>query len=274
MALPTGQRFGNAIVGVPQAGADINIFSVDSTARYTLGSGFTRSDGNKFRYVSYDAAVTAGRLVAPVFANTGKATTDNVVVIPATAVQVASEYPTLPGQVGSHFMEITIASIAANQYQGGYLITEDGSGKNYTYRIKGNTATGNPASGNIRVQLWEPIQALISANTDITVVPSMYNDVDVASAATNWGVCGVACATSTTLLPFGWVCTHGVWGVLQDGAWTGGDQLALSAAVSGAVCTYGALTTSVAALVGVQIVGYALQNGGDAEIGSAYLQLE
>lgn len=274
MALPSLQRFTNAIVGQMGAGADVNVFETSATCKYALGQGFTRGDGNKFRYTSFDGAVTAGRLVAPVFANSGKATTDNVVVVPATAVSVASEYPTLPGQVGSHFMEVTLASITANQYQGGYLITEDGSGKNYTYRIRGNTATGNPASGNIRIQFVEPIQALISANTDITIVPSMYNDVDVASAATNWGVAGVACATTTSTNTFGWICTHGVWGVLQDGAWTGGDQLALSTVVSGAACVYGALTTSVAALTGVQIIGYAIQNGGDTEVGSAYLQLE
>lgn len=273
MALPSSQRFVNAIVGQQNVGADVNIFAIDTTCRFPIGQGFTRGDGNKFRYASFDTTVAAGRLVAPVFANNGKATTDNVIVVPATAVQVASEYPILPGQVGSHYMEITLASVTANQFQGGYLVTEDGSGRGYTYRIKGNTATGNPASGNIRVQLWEPIQVLISANTDITICPHPCNDVDVASAATNWGVIGANCAAMTAGT-FGWVCTHGIWSVLQDGTITGGDQLALSAAVSGAATSYGAGTTSVAALTGVQIIGYAVQTGGDTEFVSAYLQLE
>lgn len=273
MTLPTSQRFGNAVVGQMGAGADINVFSVDTTCKFPIGQGFVRSDGNKFRYVSFDAAVPAGKLVAPVFANSGKTTFDNAIIAPASAVQVASEYPTLPGQVGSHYVEVTVSSIAANQYQGGYLITEDASGEGYAYRIKGNTATGNPATGNIRIQLWEPIQVLLTNNTDLTIVPSMYNDVDVASAATNWAVAGVACALSTAT-SFGWICTHGVWCILQDGAWTGGDQLALSTVVSGAACVYGALTTSVANLTGVQVIGYAVQNGGDTEQGTAYLQLE
>ena len=65
------------------------------------------------------------------------------VVASASAVAVPAEYPILPGQVGSHYIEATIASIAANKYQGGYLITTGGTGLGQTYRIVGNTATGN-----------------------------------------------------------------------------------------------------------------------------------
>lgn len=273
MALPATQRFSNATVGQTQAGADIVIYRVDTACQYAVGQGFTRADGNMYRYCSFDTTVTQGKLVAPVFANSGKATTDNVVINPTSAVVVASEYPILPGQVGSHFVEVTLASIAANQFQGGYFITEDGSGKAYSYRIRGNTATGNPASGNIRIQLYDAIAALLSPNTDIQIVPSMYNDVDVASAATNWAVAGATCA-SMTAGTFGWICTHGVNPVLQDGTVTGGDPVALSAGTSGAVTAYGAGTTDVANLTGVQPVGYCIQTGATTEYASIYLQLE
>lgn len=272
MALPATQRFTNATVGQMQVGADVNIFKVDTSCQYALGQGFTRGDGNKFRYASFDGTVAQGSLIAPVFANSGLATTDNGVIASSAAVTVQSEYPILPGQVGSHFVEFTVASIAANKYQGGYMVAEDGSGRGYPYRIKGNTATGNPATGNIRIQLFEPLQAQLSPNTDITIVPSMYNDVTVADAATNWGVAGACCA-SMTAGTFGWVCTHGVWACVQAGTVTGGDQLTLSTAVSGAVTSY-AVGATYFAIGGTQVVGYALQNGGDTEYCSTYLQLE
>lgn len=273
MALPSPQYFSNSIVGMMQAGADVNIYRADTAPKYPVGQGFQRADGHIYRYASFDAAVTQGKVVAPVFANAGKTTTDNIVINPGSVISVPAEYPVLPCQVGSHYVQATIASITAGQYAGGYLTTEDGSGKGYIYRILTNTATGNPVSGDMRFQLYEPLQAVVSGNTDITIIPSMFNDVDVASTATNWGAAGVTMA-SIAAGGFGWICTRGITCVLQAGAWTGGDQLGLSTAVNGAASVLGELTTSVAAIVGVQILGYALQNGGDTEYGTMYLQLE
>src|SRR3990167_3061846 len=276
MTLPTSQRFANSIVGQMQAGADVDIFRIDTTCKYAVGQGFTRADGNKYRYGSFGTAVNEGRLVAADFSDSGKATTDNVVINPVSTTSVASEYPTLPGQVGSHFVQATIAGITANQYQGGYLVIEDGSGEAYVYRIKGNTATGNPVAGDMRFQLWEPLKVIVSGNSDIQIIPSMYNSLIIASVGTDWAVCGVTCGNMAAG-EFGWVCTHGVCAVLEDitvGTLTGGDQVALSTAVDGAVCPYGQGTTSVATLIGVQVVGYCIQTAADTEHASVYLQLE
>lgn len=64
MAISTTGYFSNAIVGQPQAGADIDIHEVNSTPKFALGFGFTRSDGNKYRYVQLSAATSAGTLVS------------------------------------------------------------------------------------------------------------------------------------------------------------------------------------------------------------------
>lgn len=274
MALPSDQYFTNSIVGNMQAGADIDLYRNDASQKYPVGQGFTRGDGNKYRYASFDAAVSPGRLVAPVVANAVLTVNDNNIILPASATIVEAERPIRPGQIGSHYVQITLAAIAADKYQGGYLIINAGSGRNFTYRIVSNTATGNPVSGDLYVQLYEPLDAAVGPNTDIIICPSMYNDMDVASTGTNWGVSGVTVSDITAAGQFGWICTHGVVGILQDGAWTGGDQLSLSLDTSGAAETYGNGTTAVANLTTVQIIGYALQNGGDTELGAAYLQLE
>lgn len=276
MALPSAQYFTNAIVGNMQAGADVNIYRQDTAAKYPIGVGFTRGDGNKYRYASFSAAVTQGKLVAPTFADSGKATTDNIVINPASAVIVEGERPTTPGSVGSHYVQVTLASITANQFQGGYLITEDGSGEGYSYRIKGNTATGNPASGDIYLILWDALEAVVSGNTDIQIIPCMYNSVSVASAATDFAPCG-ATVVSMASGEFGWICTHGVHQVLEDitvGTLSSGDQVALSTAVDGAIVPYGQGTTSVSALTGAPIVGYCIQTAADAEHAAVYLQIE
>lgn len=274
MALNSASYFNNAIVGTMQVGADINILEINASPKFPIGQGFTRSDGNKYRYAYIGTATNAGSLVAPIFASSGKATTDNIVIASASAVVVEAQRPILPGQPGSNYVQLTLASITAGQFKGSYFITEDGSGRGYTYRVRGNTATGDPASGDIRLQLWEPLKTQLSPNTDITIVPCMYNDLKTATVATDWAVAGVVCSTTTAASPFGWICTHGVISTLQDGTVTGGDQVALSRATAGAVSVYGQGDTNVAALVGEQIVGYCVQTGATTEFASIYLQIE
>lgn len=274
MALNAASYFGNSIAGTMQVGADVNIMETNASPKYGIGQGFTRVDGNKYRYSYVGAATNAGSVVAPVFASSGKATTDNIVIASASAVAVEAQRPILPGQVGSNYVELTIASVTAGQFKGSYFITEDGSGRGYTYRVRGNTATGDPASGNIRLQLWEPIKAVVSPNTDITIVPCMYNDLKTATVATDWAVAGVLCSTTTASLPYAWICTHGVIGALQDGTIVGGDQVALSRATAGAVSVYGQGDTNEAALIGEQILGYCVQIGANTEFATVYLQIE
>lgn len=273
MALDSGRYFGNPIVGQPGAGADINVYDTHATPHYQVGFGFTRGDGNKFRYAYTDAATNAGSVVAPVFANSGIATTDNAVIAPASAVAVSGEV-IKPGSAGSRYVEWTKSGISQNQLAGGYFITEDGSGKGYTYRIKGNTATDNPATGNIRIELYEKLNATLSPNTDVTIVPCMWNDVKTATVATDWAAAGVLMATTTSSKPYAWVCTHGVVAALQDGTVVGGDQLVLSRNTAGAVMTAGGGTTDVASLVGEQNLGYCIQTGATTEWVTMYLILE
>lgn len=265
MALPSTQRFTNAISGLPLVGTDVNIYATNANPAYPLGQKYIRGDGNEYAYCSFDAATTAGRLVAPTAANMGKTITTTGVLAPGSAVAVQSEYPILPGQVGSHHIQITLSSITLNQFQGGYFAIVAGSGLNFIYRIKGNTATGNPASGTIDIQLYEPIQVLISANTTFIIAPCLYNDVTVASAATNWMVAGVTCSTTTATNLFGWICIKGVTQCLEDdGVATvvGGDTVGLSRSTNGAYVVYGGGGTTVVQLVGEQPIGYCVQPNG------------
>lgn len=264
--------FSNAIVGTPSVGADVNILEVNELPKFAIGTGFTRQDGARFRYGYASAGVAAGTGVSPTFASAGVTLISNAVIAPASATSVAGD-TIKPGSVGSRYIQFTKASVTeANIYKGGYVIISDGSGQGFTYRIKGNTITGDPVSGDLRLELYEALKYALIATTDIIIVPNLWNDV-IVSDGTNAAVAGVAMGTTTSSLQYGWFCVHGQVGCKQDGAWTAGAPLVRGA--DGFIMMGAGLTNTVQiGSTGGQIVGYAVADGGDNKIGVAFINLE
>lgn len=273
MALNSSSYFSNAIVGVPQVGTDVNVLETHANPKFALGTKFERQDGNVYRYAYVNTAVAAGRMVAADFSDAGVVVTDNIVIDPASAVAVAGE-SVKPGDVGSHYVQITLASISANQFKGGYLAIEDGSGEGYQYRIKGNTATGTPASGDIRIELYDQIKVRLSPNTDIIIVPQLTNSCVSATTATDAVAVGVLQADTTASLPFAWVQTAGVATCLQDGTLALGDPLVMSRNTAGAVMQFGGGGTGFSSFIGEAFVGECIQPGGTGEYAVIKLNLE
>lgn len=277
MALQDPSYFSNSIQGIPGLGADVNVFDTHSAPKYALGYLIERADGSRFRYVQVSGAVNAGKLVGPTTASGGATYGAAVVVAPASAVVVPAEYPILAGQAGSHYVEVTIASIAANKYEGGYLITTRGTGLGDTYRIVGNTATNNPATGNLRIQLFEALKVAIDQTTGIIIVPSMYTDVATSSTSTPQ-VTGVLMATTTSTLFYAWVCTRGVVGCTEENGLTvtAGAQLTPSRVTSGSYTSI----VSASSTLGVPffaspIIGYSYTPASSpSRQGVIYLQVE
>jgi hypothetical protein len=265
MGLVTARYFSNAIVGTPSVGADVNVTEVHATPRFAIGTGFTRADGARFRYGCCTTGVAAGSLVAPQFSTSGVVYTANAVIAPASAVAVSGE-PIAPGKVGSRYLEITLATVSKNQFAGGYLVIADGG---YTYRIEGNTATDDPATGNIRIKLKEKLVVVLAATTDVIIVPCLWNDVILASN-TDAAVCGVAMGTTvTTTYPFGWFCTRGIVGTLQAAAWGTGLPIARQGGTAGSA----ALWTTVLGVSSIPL-GYGITAGTAAGYGAAYIQID
>lgn len=262
MALSSSSYYSNAIQGIPGAGVDVDVTRADSAPKYSMGFLIERADGNRFRYCYVGTATNAGNLVGQTQASGGAAYGAAKVVQPAAAVAVQSEYPILPGQVGSHYVEVTIASIAANKYQGGYLITTRGTGLGDTYRIIGNTATDTPATGNLRIQLAEPLKVALTGATGLTIATSPYNDL-AASATTSTTVTGVLMSTTTSTNLWAWVCTRGPVGCTEDSSLTvvAGYQLVASAITAGAYCTLVTTSTTVGVVNKQPIIGYSLVIG-------------
>lgn len=280
MALSSLTQYSNSIVGVPTGGTDVDVTRADSAPRYQAGYLIERADGNRFRYCHVGTATNSGVLVGPTTSSGGATYNAAAVVASASAVNVQQEYPILPGQIGSHYIEVTIASIAANKYQGGYFITTRGTGIGETYRIVENTATGNPASGNLRIRLYEPIKVAITANMGNIIVPSMFTDLTV-TATTAPQVTGVLMATTTSTNLWAWVCTRGTVGCQEDGTNTpvAGAQITTSAVTAGA---YASMVTTPAtvssSIFNTPLIGYVriISSAGSAgnRQGVIYLEIE
>ena len=276
MSINSNAYYSNAIVGTPQVGADIDITAVDATPKYAVGFGFTRADGNRYRYGYSSGGVAAGVLVAPTFATAGMTTGQNLIIATASSVAVSGD-TIKPGAAGSRFFEMTLATTAAGKYKGGYLVIEDGTGVGYTYRIKGNTATDNPATGNIRVELYETLKTNLSTDTDITITPCLWNDVAVCGSfngGTNVIAAGVSQGTTTTTSPYGWFCTHGNTSCLQDGTLIKGNGIMPSMVTTGAVSAFFGAFTTVAQVLGLFCVGYCTAIGATTKQANCYIIIE
>lgn len=262
MAVSTNSYFSNSIQGpLPE---DFDIFRQDSTPRYAVGYKVEMSDGRVFRYAHFGAAVTyPGELVSTDVSES--ATVENGL----TTVAPASAATTTDGTAGYKYVEVTEPSITADQFAGGYLTVIAGTGRGYTYRIKGNTVCGlpdGPASGNVRIELYDEIQASMTADTDLNVIGCKYANLEGATVGTDEVPAGITCRAMTAAY-YGWIQTKGVAAVKVSPTTTSavGDILVMAAingsAETGAVCTMGQHNTSDKAseLINEPIIGVCIQ---------------
>jgi hypothetical protein len=168
--------------------------------------------------------------------------TDDVVIAPASAVT------TTDGTVGSRFVQVTLASVTADQFAGALLSITDDTGEGYSYRIKGNTATGDPATGDIRLSLYDPIQVALDATSDIAITGCLYANLEPAVAGTDEVVAGVTVATQAAA-DYGFVQTKGCATVLTAGSVLIKDPVIIGA-VAGSVSPFTAASAEVELLVG------------------------
>lgn len=266
MAFSTSSRHSNAIPG----NNDLTKFDIresSTTPSYPLGYRVQLSDGRAFRYGHFGAATNNAILVAQDVSEQGTgAIDDNAIIAPASAVTTSD------GTLGSKFVEMTLASISANQLAGGYLHTEDDTGEGYTYRIKGNTATGDPATGNIRIELYDKLQIAVDATTDAFICGDLYGNLEGATTGADTIIAGVTTAIQAAA-DFGWVQTWGPGSVLCSGTPAVGTILTLDDAVTGAVSALAGGGTDVADAITDPIVGYAMHVGTNAAHILAYLQI-
>jgi hypothetical protein len=255
MALSSTRYFSKGRVALGGATAALfNKFDQSTTPQYNVGFEVTEADGSKYRYAQFQATPNRGVLVAGDVSETSVADKDNAIVASASSA-VTSD-----GTVGSKFIQITIASVTAGQFVGGKFITTDDTGEGYTYDIANNTATDNPVTGDIRLELVQPLQVAVGTTTDFSICANPYHDLVIATT-TDAVVVGVTCATIGAAGNYGWIQTKGTCGVLQDATVPAiGAPVELSLATAGAV-TACATAGTVATLLLRPIVGICYDPG-------------
>jgi len=222
MAVSASSLNSVAVIGVPSVVSEIDLNESGTAAKRALGFKVEDAQGKIYRWAHFGDAVTAGKLVSNDLSESSLVDSDNIVIAPASSVSGTD------GAAGSRFVEITLASVTAGQFAGGQLAITDDSGEGYTYDVIGNTATGDPATGNFRLELARPIVVALDATSDICIMGSQYANLEPATT-TDINVVGVSMA-SMAAGDYGWIMTKGQVGILDQGTTTIGTQCMIGSA--------------------------------------------
>ena len=250
MAVNLLTRSAFSINNVPQvAGGEIDFKAMHATQQFAWGYTLQAANGDIFTYGHFGAGVNPGLIVAQDISESGYAAVQaNKIVASASCVN------TTDGTIGSRFLEITFAAVTANLFAGGTLVTGKDTGAGYTYRIKGNTATGDPASGNFRMELYDKIKIAVDNTTDIAIVGNAFGNLEAATTGTDNYAVGVTTAVMTAG-SYGWILRKGLVGLLVDGTIAIGEMVTISDSEAGLVQVAGGGSTAVVDFLDERIIG-------------------
>ncbi len=227
-------------------GAPFELFqtSTDPSLATMTGARFTASDGRKFVIVqNAGTALVSGNLIQ----GPAQIANHQNLVTSTQAIGDTSVTVTLGG-----------TAVTANQYQGGLLIFNAGTGLGQTLKIKSHPAQAT-TTGTVVLQLEDAITvATVTGSTKSSLRLNAYgssNGTDVRTSGvvicpttltgTVIGVTLYPIAASTTTVPsYGYIQTSGPVACLNDATTAIGLDLMPSANTAGAVQTYVAATSS------------------------------
>lgn len=236
------------------------LFELSTVQKHRLGTVRELDDGRRFVYCSNTAAqIGAGILISKAAA-------------PADATVAAADV-TFGGTVGSKKVSVTIsATPTLNLYRDGFLIITAGAGVGEMYKIKGNTADDDPATGRFTLYLYDALRTLwVAANTTISLWENSYKNlllnpaVSGATATTEETAMGL----TTQIIPasnYFWAQT---WGLATGyvTASTSGDEPDERPLVAGTTAGY---FLSVTARGAERVLGHLLE-GADVTDGETNL---
>lgn len=227
MGMNTTSTYSDAIQGVPGVGVTKDIRDQHTTPRFNLGYVLEKSDGSRYRYSHFATAVAQGLLASQDVSESSVALNTWTTVVPASTVSGVD------GNSDTFFIEATASGVFASQFKGAKLLISNNTGEGYLYTIEDNTATDDPASGNIRIKLTEKIVTTLSASSDLVVQGSKFGNLEVANDATDDILAGVT-VRSMSANRWGWVQTRGPAAVLQSNTMAIGDITSLAVDIDGA----------------------------------------
>ena len=183
------------------------LFAESSTPKFDLGTKMEFSEGRTFRYTKAGAAITAGHLVAQDFSAGNIIEFDDATISPVTA--------------GSTVITITASALSgvddANELAGSYLMTVDGDGEYFSYKIKSH---GVESSNAVEFTLYDPlVTAVVSGTTDLQIIAPAFRQVVLCATSTDASTDTMPVGVSFLALSsgyYGWIQTGGIASVRYD----------------------------------------------------------
>lgn len=202
-----------------------------------MGSKWDTSDGREFVLVQ----------------NAGTALVSGNLIQGPAAIANHKNMATTTAAIGATTITVTLGNTlaTANQYQGGYLVINAGTGIGQTLKVQGHPAAA--ALATCVITLEDAFQvATLASDSKATLVLNPYGSsngtdyrtsgVVVCPTGLTGQVIGVTvlpiAATSTTVLSYGFIQTKGIVGCLNDATTAIGLDLMPSTNTAGAVMTY------------------------------------
>ncbi len=235
---------------------DQDIYTTSSTkGAESFGQLALTADGRRFRYgkngTGSGTALAAGKL--------------NQV---ATAVSNDTNRTGVTYAIGTTQITFILGGTAtANQYAGGYLLVNAGTGAGQCLQISGNTAATAGNSNTPTVTLQEPLNvATLASDSKFSLVPHPYSACIVQASTLGAGSAGVN-TVSVADTYYAWFQVGGPCSVLNDSSTPAvGAPITYSDETAGAVGVYE--TDAVG-----PVVGYALVAGVSTEYRQNYLTI-
>lgn len=193
------------------------LFEESSTQKHRLGTIRVLDDGRRFVY----AQATAAALAAGVCVS-------KAVAPQALTIAAADATQNIAGAQKLYFTVSGTPTL--NQYRDGYLIISAGSGElGPMYKVRGNSADDNPASGRFTVYLYDKLyEGLTASTTTADIFANPYDGVLINPAVANGDattgerILGVTTREVTASYYF-WAQTWGLASVILDASTAGAE---------------------------------------------------
>lgn len=226
-----------------------------------IGSRWDTSDGRELVLVSAaTTALAAGKLMqnAPVLADHQNLTT--------TAFTAYSANGNIPAKV-----TVTLGGtqVSANQYRGGFVVTNASTGLGQTLRIASHPAA--VAAASLAITLEDGPNTALTTSTKVSLLPPPATNVIINPTTPTNVPCGVAiCAIPAS--SYGFLVTKGLTSCLSDATAPGvGVAISASTVTAGAIASVPAILSS--GLVGATIIGNTIQAAVSAEYRTVFVNL-
>lgn len=213
---------GNANAPLKRSGWAQGLMEISANRKETVGALRITSDGRKFRYAKAGASnLAAGKMTIAALPN---AQTINTSVVAAA--------------IGAYTIQLTgltwAVDIAENQYQGGFLQINDGTGEAIQYPIVSNSAfvTGDTT---IDITVAAPIKVALvaSATTEVSLIPNPWYATALSEVEESFST-GVP-PVAVTALYYYWSQTGGIAIAFCHGTPAVGSMMVLSSMPPGAL---------------------------------------